>query len=352
MSFVIGRGEGDPAASPSGHIGQYRALDGSAGSPLYLDRDGPHAALVVGKRGYGKSYTMGVIAEELAKISGVSPVVIDPMGVFGGLADTANGTPVPAAHEPGPTISADALDPRSWCALVGLTPEGAAGSLVWQAASDESTLSAMQSYVENADVPTETRRAASNHLGLAAGWGIFDPAGLSAQSLAGPEVTVLDVSGYAAAPMAAVVRAVAASLYEARVRADIDRLPWLLVDEAHTFFDGVAQPALEQVLTRGRAPGVSLVLATQRPSAVSDVAVSQSDILISHRLTSRRDIAALADAQPTYLSGEFESRLPTEQGAVLIVDDTTESIHTARIRSRDTPHDGDSPSASAVDADS
>ncbi|MFC6730270.1 helicase HerA domain-containing protein, partial [Natronoarchaeum mannanilyticum] len=103
MTFVIGRGadateqrssdsasasslERDVArdASPeyAGKLGTYRALDGSAGAPLYLDLDGPHAALLVGKRGYGKSYTMGVIAESLARSSGVAPVVVDPMGVF------------------------------------------------------------------------------------------------------------------------------------------------------------------------------------------------------------------------------------------------------------------------------
>jgi DNA helicase HerA-like ATPase len=149
--------------------------------------------------------------------------------------------------------------------------------------------------------------------------------------------------------MNAVVRAVAEGLYRGRVREELRRLPWLLVDEAHAFFDGVAGPGLERLLTRGRAPGVSLVAATQRPSALPAVAVSQSDLLFAHRLTSGADIEALERARPTYLRGLGE-RLPTGTGEALVVDDRTETAHTVRVRERRTPHEGDSPSASALAA--
>jgi len=148
--------------------------------------------------------------------------------------------------------------------------------------------------------------------------------------------------------MNAVVRGVGEALYRARIAGDIPRLPWLLVDEAHTFFDGVAARTLSVLLTRGRAPGVSLVLATQRPSAVPDVAVSQADVLLSHRLTAERDLEALRAARPTYMSASVGERMPTDPGEVLIVDDATETVHTARIRERATPHGGDSPRASEL----
>ena len=66
MTFVLGR-ESGPDDGPVGRLGSYRARDGSAGAPLSLDLDGPHAVSVVGKRGYGKSYTLGVLAEALAR---------------------------------------------------------------------------------------------------------------------------------------------------------------------------------------------------------------------------------------------------------------------------------------------
>jgi hypothetical protein len=112
----------------------------------------------------------------------------------------------------------------------------------------------------------------------------------------------------------------------------------------------VGEAALETILTRGRAPGVSLALATQRPSAVSAVAVSQSDLLVAHRLTAEADLSALAAARPTYLEGTLRERLPAEAGAAVVVDDATETVHAVAVRERATPHGGGSPTASdAVD---
>ncbi|WP_436907430.1 ATP-binding protein [Halosimplex marinum] len=351
MTFVIGRGPESDGDAPAGRLGSYRARDGSSGAPLHVDFDGPHAALVVGKRGYGKSYTLGVLAEGLARTRGVAPVVVDPMGVFPTLARPADGEPVPAEVIDDPRIAATTLDPRSWCALLDLSPESGAGGLVWRAAREASTLAAMRGHVEAADAPSVDRRAAVNHLDLADSWGIFDPEGLSAADLAGGAVTVVDVSGIDAAPMNAVVRGIGEALYRARVNGTVARLPWYVIDEAHAFFGGVGEAALGTILTRGRAPGVSLVLATQRPSAVSAVAVSQSDLVVAHRLTSEADLDALEAARPTYMSNSLTERLPTSPGEAVVVDDATETVHAATVRRRDTPHGGDSPSAGDVDLD-
>ncbi len=349
MTFVLGR-DGGVEAGPTAELGRYRASDGSEGARLALDLDGPHAALVVGKRGYGKSYTLGVIAEELARTRGVAPIVVDPMGVFTTLADGVTDTDhagVPARVVDEPTVSPTALDPQSWCALLGLAPDGSAGSLVWQAAQHADSVAAMREYVRSADAVATDVRAACNHLDLAASWDVFDTDGLTAETLAATAATVVDVSGLATAPANAVVRSLAEGLYTARVQQRIDRLPWLLVDEAHTFFDGVADESLRRLLTRGRSPGVSLVLATQRPSAVPPVGISQADLVCAHRLTSRSDLDALAAARPTYMDSALGERLPTAPGEVVIIDDVTESVHAARVRTRDTPHDGGSPSVRA-----
>lgn len=378
MTFVLGRGAGLDAG-PAGRIGRYRALDGSAGAPLYLDLDGPHAGLVVGKRGYGKSYTLGVLAEELARVDGTAAVVVDPMGVFATLADSGSSELVPAAVESEPIVGPGAVDPRSWPSMLGLSPESGAGSLVWRAAAERDSLDGMVEYVRerarawtgtdsdtdqgtepDADdatgavgdptragtAPEEHVRAAVNHLRLAHSWNVFGPDGLDASDLTGPGVVVLDLSGYEESAMNAVVRGVADELYRARVAESVDRLPWLLVDEAHAFFDGVARSGLERILTRGRAPGMSVVLATQRPGVVPSVAVSQTDLLFAHRLTAEADIEALERARPTYVDSTIAERLPNETGAVAILDDGTETTHAARIRERTTPHGGDAPRVS------
>jgi len=347
MSFVIGRG-GDLEDGPVGRLGVYRALDGSEGAPIHMDINGPHAMLIVGKRGYGKSYTLGVVAEVLSRFEGVAPIIIDPMNVFHTLADSSSGDPVPTTVIDDPVIVPTALDPRSWCALLDLSPESAAGSLVWQAAEAEASLETMIEHVEATEAPPMDKRSAINHLSLADSWGIFAVDGLTAADLCAPEISVLNVSGLESAPMNAVARGVAETLYRARINDTTNRLPWLLIDEAHTFFNGLAAPALETVLTRGRAPGVSLVLATQRPSAVSETAISQSDLLISHRLTSYDDIEALRKAQPTYMDTSIDERMPTSPGEVVVIDDATETVHSVQIRRRDTPHGGDSPRATEL----
>jgi len=340
MSFVLGR---DHTGGPVADIGVYRALDGSDGAPVTLDFDRPHAVTVVGKRGYGKSHTLAVLAEELATTPGLAPVVVDPMGAFEPLAAQDE---IAATVTTDPTVDPAALDPASWCPLVGLSPESGPGSLVWDAARAADTLAGMTDHVDLADAPAADVRAARNHLAMARGWDVFDPDGLGAADLAAGDVSVLDCSGLDSGPMNAVARVVAETCYRARVDERVERLPWLLVDEAHAFFDGIAAEALETLLTRGRAPGVSLVVATQRPSAVPDVCLSQTDVLLAHRLTSEEDVAALESARPTYVDRSFAARMPTDVGSAVVVDDATETAHAVRIRDRRTPRGGESPRAS------
>ena len=50
---------------------------------------------------------------------------------------------------------------------------------------------------------------------------------------------------------------------------------------------------LTQLLREGRQPGISLVLATQQPGQIHKDVMTQSDIVISHRVTSATDLEAL-----------------------------------------------------------
>ncbi|NHI82886.1 MAG: ATP-binding protein [Candidatus Thorarchaeota archaeon] len=92
---VIGRSEGFHAKYHHAGLGLIGAIAESAddilesllGMPVQLDLISPHVLFVAGKRGSGKSYTLGIIAEELARAMErreieVAAVVIDTVDVF------------------------------------------------------------------------------------------------------------------------------------------------------------------------------------------------------------------------------------------------------------------------------
>jgi hypothetical protein len=57
--------------------------DDRFGEFVYLDALAPHVVFISGARGSGKSYTLGVIAEELnSKNPNVASVIIDPIGIY------------------------------------------------------------------------------------------------------------------------------------------------------------------------------------------------------------------------------------------------------------------------------
>ncbi|TFF86538.1 MAG: DUF853 family protein [Promethearchaeota archaeon] len=56
---------------------------GHFGRDVFMDCVKPHVVFICGHRGSGKSYTMGVVAEELAKAQvGIGTIIVDPMGIY------------------------------------------------------------------------------------------------------------------------------------------------------------------------------------------------------------------------------------------------------------------------------
>jgi len=100
---------------------------------------------------------------------------------------------------------------------------------------------------------------------------------------------------------------------------------------------------INEWMRQGRQPGLSLVLATQRPSALESEVLSHSDIIICHRLTAQEDIDALSRIRPTYMHSDIKEsikKIGDEKGVALIIDDTSESAHIIKIRPRLSWHGG------------
>ena len=126
--------------------------------------------------------------------------------------------------------------------------------------------------------------------------------GLGARS--GPRVNVIDLSmlSYEVLPYACSV--VGRILLEARenlAAADRYKHPWVLVlEEAHNYArprradeergQNLSRRAFERIAKEGRKFGLSLVVASQRPSEISETIISQCANFISHRLQNPDDI--------------------------------------------------------------
>jgi DNA helicase HerA-like ATPase len=391
-------------------IGNYMALDHSRGAPVYLDALKPHAILICGKRGYGKSYTMGCMLEELALLKPaikkrLASVVIDTMGIFWTMsypntieagrlkswnlepAGLENEIFVPAGkieayrkrniYVKPFSISISDLSGSQWCRIFNIEEISPPGVLLVRTVESLRSNGHAYSFDEIIEKVLQDPRsdpaskgAAENYLRAVNSWGLFSNGGTSLSELVSEgRTTIIDVSTLENENVsAAAVSILAGKLYEERLEArrayekklmgektDEKEFPmvWLFIDEAHIFVPAKTESLASEVLInhylrQGRQPGLSLVLATQRPASLHSDVVSQSDLLICHRLTASDDILALETSRPLYMQESLEvylRKMGSERGAALIVDDHSESVHLVRIRPRMSWHGGGDPSA-------
>ncbi len=405
-SYVLGRREktGDGVLT----IGRYYALDGSLGASVFLDVTRPHMVFICGKRGYGKSYSIGVLLEEIASLDEgirrqLAVVVLDTLGIFWSTrypskdekkkieqwGRNPSGFPIRLLI-PGRTtkdssareasgeqfsLSVMELSPLHWCQLfnVRLTdPIGVALTKVVLQLRSSGNRFSLQDIIaavqqdEQTDVVVKT--AVQNFFLMADSWGVFHKDGLSIAEIVRPGmVTVLDLSLLSSLLLKDVVVAVVSEkLFEERVKSrriyeqkkmgfhlDAEGIPlvWLAIDEAQVFLPAEKSTLskavlIEEWMRQGRQPGLSLLLATQRPSAVEPEVLSHCDLFLCHRLTAQEDIDALSRIRPIYLHGDIQESLKkigVEKGVALLVDDTSESVHVVQLRPRLSWHGGAEP---------
>ncbi|HWA29052.1 MAG TPA: hypothetical protein VG734_25605 [Lacunisphaera sp.] len=202
---------------------------------LRLPIDTATAALaLIGQRGVGKTHAESVLVEELVR-AGVPTCVLDPLGVMWGLRSSADG-------------KSDGLP----AVILG----GEHGDLPLEPASGKVI----------ADWVVEERRA-----------------------------VVLDLSSFRKNEQRQFSTDFAEELYR-RNREPLH----LVVDEVDLFAPQRPMPgeqrmlgAFEDLVRRGRARGIGITIATQRPAVVHKDILTQVSVLIALRLTGPQDIAAV-----------------------------------------------------------
>ncbi len=285
------------------------------------------------------------------------------------------------------SIRTTELSVNDWLMTFGLGINDPVGVLITRALTklqEETKSYSISSIIDEvrADKRTEQhiRDAAENLFSNAQSWGIFDEKGTKFSELvAGGQVTILDVSCYSSLSGAESIRAlviglVSKKLFDERMavrrmeeyatlkaKMTIEQeLPgklkvpmiWIAVDEAHEFLPKQGKtPATDALLTllrEGRQPGISLILASQQPGQIHTDVMTQSDVVIAHRLTAKIDIDALGMLMQTYMRENVDkllAELPDVKGAALIFDDTNERMYPAQVRPKMTWHGGSSPMA-------
>lgn len=371
-------------------------------TPVLLDAVRPHVITLTGKRGEGKSFSLGVIAEELSKLpenirKNLCCIIIDTQGIFWTMKspDEKNLAMlnswglkpkgfqaevfVPEGQEKvfsQAGVDFDAvfsflpseLAAEDWINVFGIDPNSLAGVLLTKTFSKISgaySLDDVITAVAKQNFPDTDKLSLQNRFEAAKAWGIFGESGMPSLLEHG-KISIIDISLTPQNVRALLLGMMARKILDARVTgrrqeelaeielAAIKRIPmpWILIDEAHNFLPDKGSTAATDILNRvvkeGRQPGITLVLATQRPEKLHPDALAQTDIIISHRLTSRADIDALRSIMQTYMLfdiGKYINELPKLKGVAIVLDDNSERLYKVRIRPRQSWHAGESPVA-------
>jgi len=281
-------------------------------------------------------------------------------------------------------IKASDVKHEEWCSLIGeavYSPQGHVLGQAIEAMHADYLLEELITYIGSAgnwqNAPEASRNALTYKLEGYNRTGLFGARGIDIRSLLTPgqcSVFLLrDIRNEDKALICAVIaRQLSTLMGQHHKRAKVDRffaknekddgLPhkvWLFIDEAHVVApSGAPSPATDALIDyvkRGRDAGLSLVMATQQPSAVDDRILSQVNVTLSHRLTFQTDINAVMNRIPTKLLRElkyagkeisdFGDMLRyLEAGECFIGDHNTSRTVLASIRPRVTSHGGYSPS--------
>jgi len=391
-------------------MGNYTSLS----NLIWMDIARSHVVLIAGKRGSGKSYSIGVMAEELADLpseakGNIASLIFDTMGIFWtmkfkndkdknllrewklkpkhlpvkifipkGKFDEYRKNEIPA--DKSFSLKASELEIEDWLLTFNIGIIDPVSILIEKIIADlkekgdydiEDILKKIK---ESKD--EQPKKAATALFEAAATWGIFagkEEKGTEIRELVeAGKTSILDLSCYSSVSTfnvrALVIGLISRKLFTERMAARKKEeiaavkgasivkkempLVWLFLDEAHEFLPQQgktpATDALIQLLREGRQPGVSLVLATQQPGVIHRDVMTQSDIVLGHRVTAKPDIEALNSIMQTYLLDnirKYIDDLPDLKGSAIILDDNSERIYPIRIRPRFTWHGGEAPTA-------
>jgi hypothetical protein len=379
-------------------------------TPIKMDVLRPHIVTIVGKRGSGKSYTSMVLAEEIANLpdeirKNLCVVTIDTQGIFWTMKypnnkqrdllyqwsvkpkgfDVLEYVPIGQVgmfektnilFDKTFSFKPSELTITDWAYSLGIEQNKLEGILLSRVLSKMSGEYSIDDIIEKIkeeeDFDKTIKLKVQNILLNAKTWGIFSEKGTDIYEFLQPgKIIIFDVSlfsgGSGWSVRSLIIGLIMKKIYEARVLARKEEeiaimeeekkkrkvpLCWVITDEAHNFVPSEGRTAATDivltVIRQGRQPGISQVFITQMPDKLHSDILSQTDLIIAHRLTSQKDINALKAIMQTYMLfdiAKYLDELPKLKGTAIILDDNSERLYKAQIRPRQSWHGGESPIA-------
>jgi len=373
----------------------------------YISAQRARSVLICGKRGTGKSYTLGNIIEEIhTETYDIVPLVVDPMGIYWTMANrnteqeellwdwglSPEEFPVNLLIPGDPEkrygsevvaeldrvgINVDSLrlnpsdmSPNDWCSLFDLNINKPMGIALYRAVrnlSDEDDETQEKFFLDDIINEVEmdggagdrTKEALINRLEMAKRWDIFGDeyediwSTVDSNRVNVLDLSVVDPGQYGLRNL--VVDVLSRNIFRQRsdarrreemgLEVDVPKV-WMFIDEAHNFIpsgqSSLAKDTLVRWVKEGRQPGLSMVVASQQPSAIDSEVLSQCDTILCHKITTREDVKSLNKLSQDYMGSGLKTyvRQIDNVGEAVHVDDDEETVKMIKVRPRKSQHGG------------
>lgn len=353
-------------------------LEGHKGTPVFLNPNKlfqKHAS-VLAKTGAGKSYTVGVLIEELLE-KRIPTIIIDPHGEYSSLKLPNTNTREIESME------RFKITPKGYNNIIEFTPyldinPGADRKFVldFTSLSPRDLIEALPTKIPSSQkaILFESIKVAKNYGTYSiedlihivqdnesrSKWNlitnlealrdskIFDGTPTKITELVQEGfVTIMNLKGVQPEIQGLIVMSVATSIFEARKRGEL--MPMLmLIEEAHNFCPerghtkAISSNILRTIAGEGRKFGIGLTVVSQRPARVDKNVLSQCNTQVILKITNPNDLRAISQSIESF-SNDLEDEIKQLQpGVALIVGEVVEQPIIVNIRVKRSQHGGSS----------
>jgi len=353
-------------------------LEGHSDTPVYLNPNKlfqKHVS-VLAKTGAGKSYTVGVLIEELLE-KGIPTVIIDPHGEHASLRKPNEN---PRELE---LMERFKITPKGYENIIEFTPylsinPGADRKFVldFTKLSPRDLIEALPTRI-----PASHKAILFESLKIARGYGtytiddlihivqenesrskwnlitnlealrdsrVFEGTPTKIEDLVQEGVaSIINLKGTQPEIQALIVMTIATSIFEARKRGELTPLVFL-VEEAHNFCPerglskAISSKILRTIASEGRKFGIGLCVVSQRPARVDKNVLSQCNTQIILKITNPNDLRAISQSIESFSSDLEDEIKQLQPGMALIVGEVVEQPIIVNIRVKRSEHGGGS----------